>query len=76
MQEELITLETAKLAKEKGFDYFNGIYKTQRSTQSLLQKWLREIHKIDINLRVNQFGYGYSFSIIDLKFLKSIRNLQ
>ena len=82
MKEQLISLETAKLAKEKGFDwecncvfFENGIDddllyyeasagKTQNSlleehyfscddkpfctapTQSLLQKWLREVHKI------------------------------
>ena len=81
MEEQLISFETAKLAKEKKFnipcenfyieyidddvaDLFN--YEEQRgsgyaelyrnnqefkysaSTQSLLQKWLREVHKIDI----------------------------
>jgi|688.fasta_scaffold1560923_1 hypothetical protein len=74
MQEELITFETAKLAKEKGFDeicYYlhhplygvvdNSKYhknsklnvsdkdKTEyvtAPTQSLLQKWLREVHNI------------------------------
>ena len=81
MREDLISFETAKLAKEKKFnipcenfyieyidddvaDLFN--YEEQRgsgyaelyrnnqefkysaSTQSLLQKWLREVHKIDI----------------------------
>ena len=80
MQEDLISFETAKLAKEKKFnipcenfyieyidddvaDLFN--YEEQRgsgyaelyrnnqefkysaSTQSLLQKWLREVYKID-----------------------------
>jgi hypothetical protein len=81
MQEELITFETAKLAKEKGFiipcenyyvdyvdddvvDLFNyeeqrgsGFaelcrnnldYKTSAPTQSLLQKWLREVHNIEV----------------------------
>jgi hypothetical protein len=82
MQEELISFETAKLAKEKGFDwecenyydvpkyplysrdtkeichrkYRNAkgydSYYTQNEykapTQSLLQKWLREVHKIDV----------------------------
>lgn len=73
MEEELITFETAKLAKEKGFDvpvksYFydgdtgtnilreekHSYYKNYNGvdlcysipTQSLLQKWLREKHKI------------------------------
>lgn len=99
MEEQLITLETAKLAKEKGFDwkthdYFNkNKYSTKYKhsigyiddywgdnynydwntngepfkpfskdcysvpTQSLLQKWLREIHKIDIY--VKGYGFGY-----------------
>jgi len=82
MVDELITLETAKLAKEKGFDlefcntgwhgdfgdleadnypflgtysYCTSIYcnnkveyQIQCSTQSLLQKWLREVHNIHV----------------------------
>ena len=90
MKEELISFETAELAKEKGFkelcfaafhknnrndgyfesgiisqsEYFkfptmsNGdkiavlqkdyIHTILRPTQSLLQKWLREVHKIDV----------------------------
>lgn len=73
MQEDLITFETAKLAKEKefnilcehsfsthdsgiqennqnGFKNWNKEYKNSysRPTQSLLQKWLREVHKIDV----------------------------
>lgn len=75
MEDQLISLETAKLAKEKGFkperdwnpDYVKGYiehaeYKLTEireedwivegyylaPTQSLLQKWLRELHKIHI----------------------------
>ena len=76
MEENYILFETAKLAKEKGFNlpcnyyyetsrqliYFGGskhsytsIDKTLWSnmyllapTQSLLQKWLREAHNIDV----------------------------
>jgi hypothetical protein len=78
MQEELVSFETAKLAKEKGFDlefcnvgwhgdfgdlkgdnypflgtysFYKSIYcnnkdehQIQRPTQSLLQKWLREVY--------------------------------
>lgn len=85
MTEQLISFETAKLAKEKGFNeyskyiycnhglcyfdeetlyiydkdlnYINVIYDCnekydiewiiQAPTQSLLQKWLREVHNID-----------------------------
>ncbi len=87
MNEELINFNTAKLAKEKGFNepcmygYFDleeghmlnghledftdaytaGLPKQTNKesdvkitapTQSLLQKWLREIHKIDIEIEV------------------------
>lgn len=69
MQEQLISFETAKLAKEKGFNetfsygigvaYYNkdgilggtclyGDHTLKASTQSLLQKWLREEYKINI----------------------------
>ena len=79
MKEELITFETAKLAKEKGFDWeVNSFYRgadhelildmaylpverRQNSkfvdstsiaapTHALLQKWLREVHNIDIDI--------------------------
>lgn len=69
MQEELITFETAKLAKEKGFvnytpikydlqgedescdtnEFYHLVLKANhyaKPTQSLLQKWLREVHNI------------------------------
>jgi hypothetical protein len=68
MKEQLITFETAKLAKEKGFDipckkrYLSDQYKVyslannrglqiigiQAPTQSLLQKWLRDKFKMDV----------------------------
>lgn len=81
MKEHLIGFGTAKLAKEKGFDWevyyyynINGFLKGQISleyhsikdflynwnnpksdtysapTQSLLQKWLRDVHNIHINV--------------------------
>ena len=57
MEEQLISFETAKLAKEKRFDLTKLGYKEENgeiidtystTTQSLLQKWLREEHKIHI----------------------------
>lgn len=77
MVEKIIELETAKLAKEKGFnipvwDFFDENREEEnvigwigdsfeeklefakefveywRPTQSLLQKWLREVHHIDV----------------------------
>ena len=67
MEETLITFETAKLAKEKGFEdiisgYYNheGILQKQfgliqafckAPTQSLLQKWLREVHNMHFEIK-------------------------
>lgn len=56
MSETIISFETAKLAKEKGFNWRNieilevkskSAY-LDNTTQSLLQRWLREVHNIDI----------------------------
>ena len=81
MEEKLISLKTAKLAKEKGFDiectfFFNAGsgWKLQEDnilrqcsdeaiiecpTQSLLQKWIRDIHEIDITVSLVGNGYGF-----------------
>ena len=50
MKEELITFETAKLAKEKGFKFqYAWIPEIDNlPTQSLLQKWLREQHNLEV----------------------------
>ena len=72
MEESLVSLETAILAKEKSFDepcyyYFNENFSkrfgedgywlkeslagrniTLRPTQAILQKWMRDVHKINI----------------------------
>lgn len=72
MEEQLVTFETAKLAKEKGFNIScdarwwiepasdwklskQGVIKCDNSgdsisapTQPLLQKWLREVHRVEI----------------------------
>ncbi len=81
MQEKLIDFETAKLAKEKGFDnesniyynetgellndiYFSSLQPTKLCkyfdvpTQSLLQKWLREVHNIEVE--TNRIRYSNS----------------
>ena len=42
MKDQLIEFETAKLVKKKGFDC------STYPTQSLLQKWLREVHGFHI----------------------------
>jgi hypothetical protein len=75
MEEIKVTFETAKLAKEKGFDwevntvfrlekldlfdeydasfcnYNNSSRSTSCPTQSFLQKWLREVHNINVEPR-------------------------
>jgi hypothetical protein len=91
MEDQLISFETAILAKEKGFDildedtnpiYVNGIllYRGHGCTdellfvaikQSLLQKWLREVHNIHIWIRfrqdepVNKYEYNILIDIND-----------
>src|SRR4051812_29785757 len=82
MTEQYISFETAKLAKEKGFDEFNNVYwdknkivwttqtndKINRpehyyiNTQSLLQKWLREKHKIRVFATHSSIG-TFNFEI-------------
>lgn len=50
MEDQRISFETAKLAKEKGFVDFSKFPDNipNHITQSLLQKWLREKHNIII----------------------------
>lgn len=58
MEESLITDKTANLALESGFDIHQRIIHSYKggteemdlrgTSQSILQKWLREIHKIDV----------------------------
>ena len=63
MEDTLITFETAKLAKEKGFNLTNGaldynpvfdyIFEPEyKPTQSVLAKWLREVHNLHISINV------------------------
>jgi hypothetical protein len=77
MKEQLISFETAKLAKEKGFDndsanYYvtsgrlnvvNGEDMFDAPTQSLLQKWLREKHDINVvaSATVNMWFYNSEY---------------
>ncbi len=104
MQEELITLETAKVAKLKGFDevcYYlhhpefgivdNSKYhknsklnvtnkdKTEyitAPTQSLLQKWLREIHNIDVFINREGMFIKESYCIFIYDNIKDISRLR
>lgn len=63
MFDELISFETEKLAENKGFTikictcggYPECICRDKRVTQSLLQKWLREVHNIDCHAMAQRF---------------------
>jgi len=113
MKEQFISLETAKLAKKKGFKFHlddaatefwepNYMYwMKQRSTkeyrlvssmfrdtshdiyqyipddnysaptQSLLQKWFRENHGVDVNINRYESTWSYDLSVIDIEELSS-----
>ena len=75
MTEELVTLETADLLKEKGFNEkkylidvstLNHCYKyLSVPPQSVAQKWLRETKNIHICVYNCACGYGYEISKAD-----------
>ncbi len=63
-KEEIVSFETAKLAREKGLDKFNGEdFLVLAPTQSLLQKWLREEHNIWINILPECYSYGLQINM-------------
>ena len=71
MEDTRITFETAKLAKEKGW---NGDFVESHkilTTQSLLAKWLREKHGIDILVK-RDFSNGIKKYILTPCFDKPI----
>jgi hypothetical protein len=64
MKDQLITFETAKLAKKKGCKSDLGLAPlAQDFTQSLLQKWLREKHNIHIICFYRASTKSYSINI-------------
>ena len=78
MEDTRITFETAKLAKEKGFEfrvvweYILGFKEDSErdkylSTQSLLAKWLREKYNIHLIAykNINIDGYDWCFITTD-----------
>lgn len=99
MKEKIISFETAKLAKEKGFNiptrnFYADISWNNKEvytcseighpeytidmgenhgfgdiilipTQNILQKWLREIHNIDITIPPSKLGYFATISYWD-----------
>lgn len=70
MTEELVTLETAKMLREKGFQQrkylinvstLHHCYKyLSVPPQSVAQKWLRETKNLHIEIYRNACGYGYA----------------
>ena len=83
MDEQLISFETAKLAKEKGCNlenctcggYPDCICSDKRISQSLLAKWLREKYDIDVIINTyrnqNQKYYKYFISEKSKDVIKS-----
>lgn len=84
MKDQLISFNTAKLAKEKGFNWINdnticGGYNGKKCeknivftpTQSLLQKWLREVHMLHIDV-YSQSNVFWRFNIWHLANKHSI----
>jgi hypothetical protein len=78
MEDTLITFETAKLAKEKGFEFkvvweyilgFKNNHERDKylPTQSQLAKWLREKHNIHLIAykNINIDGYDWCFITTD-----------
>lgn len=70
MTEELVTLETAKMLREKGFQQrkylinvstLHHCYKyLSVPPQSVAQKWLHETKNLHIEIYRNACGYGYA----------------
>ncbi|MGD9679447.1 MAG: hypothetical protein AB7V16_13990 [Vulcanibacillus sp.] len=64
MEEQYITFETAKLAKEKGCKNSLGLTPLAFDcTQTFLQKWLREVHNIHINIKHRPHSQSFCFTI-------------
>lgn len=72
MDEELVALETAKMLIKKGFNECRNVVDINnmsngdlpkrcfsQPTQSLAQKWLREVKNLHIEIYRNACGYGY-----------------
>lgn len=72
MTEELVTLETAKMLIKKGFNECRNVVDISnmsnddlpkrcfsQPTQSIVQKWLREVKNLHIEIYRNACGYGY-----------------
>ncbi len=100
MEEKLINFETARIAKQRGFNAqchsyyevnkeawlhhsvnspvdYNGVEDTRHlfsaPTQSLLQKWLRDVHKINVHIYSIHGNDGSEFQ---LKWSADVYNLK
>ena len=68
--EDYCNFENAKLLKEKGFnsDYPKGDCMQLGCTQQMAMKWLREVHKLFIEIGVSidlNNNYHYAYAILD-----------
>lgn len=67
MKEKTIGNKTAKLAIEKGFNIISKSGKKYLTTQSLLQKWLREKHRIYVH-PIPDFKTGWNQHSVGILF--------
>jgi hypothetical protein len=63
MKEQLISFETAIFARKKGFNikteaFYGRDFPCYAPTQTLLQKWLREIHQIETKIWAEHYPNG------------------
>lgn len=83
MKEQLISFETAKLAKEKGFDIRSYQHQFNRNTttggfyeavsQSFLQKWLREEKDTHVNVMYQGIEFDVEYVSSEIKPTKLFR---
>jgi hypothetical protein len=73
MQEELITKETAVLGESIGYPFYTY---PNVPTQSLLQKWLREVHDIDVFINRDGMFRKESYCIFIHDNIKNISRLR
>ena len=78
MTEQLVSLKTKSILHDKGF--FNGGFNidirptSNLPTQSLVQKWLREVHNIHIEIYYNASGCGWILTKLNGSTIKDIDN--
>jgi hypothetical protein len=66
--------QAPRLLNSGNFDEWDIVH-CKAPTQSVMQRWLRETHGLHISITLNQFGYGYMYSIIDIKQANCIKYL-